>query len=120
MSRIVISFSVKEARDQLLNIGTVYTYRWRRRSFFKNEKGEVESTWASEGRGKPKIADVDIHEIGQFDIDDATDRYWKNSGFGSSTKWFMAAIEKMPPPIDPQDGWLFKVTVKSDTMRITP
>ena len=59
---MVISFSVKEAREQLLNKGIVYTYRWRRRAFFYNLKGHVESTWANEGRKKP-LSPKEIHSF---------------------------------------------------------
>lgn len=48
---MVISFSVLEARTQLLEHGEVYTYRWGRRAFFKKGKGKIESTWANSGRG---------------------------------------------------------------------
>ncbi len=37
---MVISFSIFEAREQLLNKGIVYTYRWTRRAFFRRELGE--------------------------------------------------------------------------------
>ncbi len=54
---MVISFSVKEARDQLMNKGVVYTFRWKKRK-------KTGKDWANAKRGTKKIADVFIEELG--------------------------------------------------------
>ena len=119
---MVISFSVKEARNQLLNKGVVYTFRWRRRAFFTKGKGDVEHTWANEGRTKPKLCYVDIHEIGEFDPDEVDKKtripnhpLWKYvefSGFESLLDW-ESAISDKAPPFGVTEGWLYKVTLQN-------
>ena len=108
---MVISFSVKEAREQLLNEGTVYTFRWTRRAFFFNLKGKIESTWANEKRGGKRIAYVDIEEIGEMPCDSTLMSYTPKSGFKNTWDW-QTKIMNMGNPHGNIDGWLYKVTLK--------
>lgn len=116
---MVIGFSVKEARDQLLNEGIVYTYRWHRRSFFSRGKGKVESTWANTGRRKSSIGDVDIEEIGQMDYSTENLKpYLHQSGFNKLWRWQEKIMNMNAIPTHP-DGWLYKVTLKSPEVKQT-
>ena len=108
---MVISFSVREAREQLLNLGEVYTFRWRRRSFFEKEKGDVESTWANAKRGGKRIDYVDIEEVGEFSCDDSLLPYSNKSGFDKIWKW-QNKIMNIGMPVLNSKGWLYKATLK--------
>jgi hypothetical protein len=106
---MVISFSVKEARDQLLNEGIVYTYRWRRRAFFRDEKGTQEYTWANAGRLGPRICNVVIEEIGQMEPDeDKLKPYADKSGFFNLASW-QVEINHLGWQWARAAGWLYKV-----------
>ena len=114
---MVIGFSVKEAREQLLNKGTVYTFRWKRRAFFAKEKGTIEHTWANKGRGKPSIGNVQIEEVRETDVNlDDLDPYYPQSGFESSMDWQGKIMLMLPYP-GCDDGWIYKVTLKSSEVR---
>lgn len=106
---MVISFSVLEARNQLLNEDFVYTFRWNRRAFFEKGKGEVESTWANAKRGGKRIAYVEIEEIGEMACDGALLPYASKSGFKRVWDW-QCKILDMGNPHGNIDGWLYKVT----------
>ena len=116
IKRMVISFQVPCVREYLLENGLVYTFRWRRRSFFKKGKGDVESTWANTGRGTKRIANVDIHEIGEFDSDEPTKKhvYLENSGFSEWFDWYNK-IEDMRPPFGFTKGWLYEVHLTEES-----
>lgn len=109
---MVISFSVKEARDQLLNEGIVYTYRWTRRAFFRKGLGSKEATWANAKRGTKRIADVWIEEVGQISETDL-DPYVSKSGFRDLILW-QNKIVVMGSPANLEDGWLYKVEVRKE------
>jgi len=94
---MVISFSVKEAREQLLNEEFVYTYRWKRRAFFAKEKGMVENTWANTGRGTSSIGNVNIEEIGQLPIV-GLHQYVSESGFDDTWGWQSKIIDMLGFP----------------------
>ena len=70
---MVISFSVLEAREHLLILGRVYTARKKRRK-------KTGRTWWNLKRGTIKAGDVDIIEIGEFQIKDLGP-YVDESGF---------------------------------------
>ena len=109
---MVISFSVPEARNQLLNEGVVYTFRWKRRSFFAKEKGESEHIWANAKRGQKRMAYVDIEETGQIRATwSALELYIKQSGFKDSIDWYLK-IQRMKPKRDLLKGWLYKVSLR--------
>jgi len=110
---MVISFSVKEAREQLMNEGLVYTFRWKRRSFFVKEKGVVESTWANAKRGGKRIAYVNIEEEANIKAEkEDLDPYNEKSGFSSVGKWWNKIYDMSNPYIIDDKGWLYKVTLK--------
>ena len=113
---MVISFSVKEARDQLLNKGFVYTFRWTRRAFFERNKGSIEYTWANEKRGKKKIADVIISEIGNYSCDNELSPFTSESGFKNTWDWQVKILEQANPHGN-IDGWLYGVTVYTQTRK---
>ena len=105
---MVISFSVPEAKKQLLEEGLVYTYRWRRRAFFKKELGVLEHTWVNEGRHKPSIGYVWIEEVGQIEANEENlEQYASKSGFYNVAAWVLTIIEL--GLLANRDGWLYKV-----------
>ena len=106
---IVISFSVLEARIQLLENGVVYTFRWKQRK-------QVGKDWANEKRGGKKIADVFIEEVAKFmpNMHPLID-YYKESGFSHWWMWFNKIMELKPKNHGP-DGWLYKVTLDSQQL----
>ena len=113
---IVISFSVPEARNQLLENGVVYTYRWKRRAFFEKGLGDLEHTWANEGRHKPSIGYVWIEEIGQIEANEENlEQYASKSGFYNVAEWVLTIIELGLRA--KRDGWLYKVTQVSQQLR---
>ena len=107
---MVISFSIYEAREQLLNKGIVYTYRWTRRAFFRKSKGNFEDTWANSKRGRKRIADVSIEEVGKLMYSEL-EPYVSQSGFKDLEKW-SRIILTMANPHGELDGYLYKVTLK--------
>jgi len=106
---MVIGFHVPEARSQLLEEGEVYTYRWKRRAFFRDHDGKAEYTWANSGRGTKKIADVKIIEIKQFDgtIEGNLEPYHLKSGFWNTASWCLEITEMGLRATD--NGWLYHV-----------
>jgi len=109
---LVISFSVPEARNQLLNEGTVYTYRWTRRK-------QIGKTWANSGRDTKKIADVFIEEMGQMEANEETlESYASDSGFHNVAEWVGVIID-LGWQWAKQEGWLYKVTRISQQLRKT-
>ena len=110
---MVISFSVKEVRDHLLNNGFVYTTR-------KNRRKQIGRTWWTKKRGQPKEGDVEITEIGDFYVRELTP-YVKESGFKSlgtwgdaiavTNRWKRKGILGVPQRAYIKI-WLYKVTLK--------
>ena len=114
---IVISFSVLEASNQLLENGVVYTFRWKRRSFFEKQKGSLEKTWANEKRGGKRIADVEIEEVGEINpLPVHLKPYLKQSGFADAWKWHDKIVAMEGPMFKPM-GWLYKVSRLSQQLR---
>lgn len=112
---MVIGFSVKEARDQLLNEGVVYTYRWERRTFFRKQLGEKEHTWANSGRRTKSIGDVWVEEIGQMEADEETlEQYASDSGFWNVAGWCSIIID-LGWQYAKEKGWLYKVTLQDSS-----
>lgn len=75
---MVISFTLENVRNQLLEHGVVYTLRDHRHKEGKD--------WANSGRTTKKIADVKITEIPFHSLC----RYMKHSGFNSVADWLIA------------------------------
>ena len=102
-----IQFSHPKARGHLLKHGHVYTFRTKRR---KREGRD----WASSGRGKPKIADVDIKLVKVLEgvLWRPLKGYVKDSGFASVAEW-VTAIVNMNPSISFSKGFLYHVEVIS-------
>ena len=107
----MISFSVQEARNQLLKEGIVYTFRWKRRK-------KTGKDWATDKRNNPKIADVYIEEIGRVRANwNDLEMYATQSGFKDAIQWYLQ-IQKMPHKGGLLWGWLYKVTIRSKGERI--
>lgn len=113
---MVITFTSEKAWAHLRDKGFVYTYRKnRRKAFEKLERtgrvlvGVID--WTSRGRGKPKISDVTIHEVGEMTPSGLV-IYVEWSGFGSWQKWFdeIQRLNNFNYSIT-QKGWLYKVTL---------
>ena len=102
---MVISFSVKEARNQLLNNGTVYTFRWNRRK-------KTGKDWANIKRGTKKICDVHIEEAGSITNLYQLKEYVEHSGFDHIGAW-ATVIMNMHKPGSEMIGWMYKVTLVS-------
>ena len=104
--KIVISFSIKEARDQLMNNGIVYTFRW-------NLRKRTGKDWAQVKRGTKKIADVHIEEIGLVKTIPDLKPYVGESGFDSLMTWRKAIMSTYKPSLMLPGGYLYKVTLVS-------
>ncbi len=101
---MVISFSVKEARDQLINEGEVYTFRWKKRRKTGND-------WAQVKRNTKKIADVFIDEPRLMESIYDLDPYVSKSGFKSRKAW-LDVIMKMNKRANDWMGYLYKVNLR--------
>lgn len=106
---MVISFSVKEARDQLMNEGEVYTFRWKKRI-------QTGKNWATAKRGTKKIADVFISEARLIETVSDLDPYVSKSGFKTRKEW-LDVIMKMKKRANDWTGYLYKVTLNSQQLR---
>jgi len=128
---VVISFSSEKPRQQLLDKKYVYTFRKnRRKAFIKAArhywrmplKNWGHKDWANEGRTKPRLCYVDIHEIGEFnphEVDPITKYlthplkiYFQLSGFNSLSGW-ESVISDKAPPFGATEGWLYKVMLQT-------
>ena len=116
---MVISFSIKEARDHLTSKGYVYTFRWSRRKQFKKleEQDPIKfkalrpciRDWANKGRGTRKICDVVIGEVGRFSPGGGDlENYVEWSGFNSWRDWYWVIME-LKPSGHGCEGYLYKV-----------
>jgi len=102
---MVISFSVPEARNQLLDKGFVYTFRWHER------KKRFEETWANTGRGKKKLVDVSVEFIKTIVPHPVNLKSFAlHSGFESEQEW-SEKIMCMQPRSKPRCGCLYRVIV---------
>ena len=99
---MVISFSVKEARDQLMNKGEVNTFRWKKRK-------KTGKNWANEKRGGKKIADVFIGEARLIETVSDLDPYLSKSGFKTRKEWVDVIMSMKLPPFY-MIGYLYKVS----------
>ena len=103
---IATCFSVAKARNQLLTKGVVYSFRTHKRKRLGND-------WVNSGRGKPKLADVFIHLVGEVDLSLsylALNEYVVKSGFESATEWFEEILGLNPK--GGLKGWIYKVELR--------
>jgi len=115
---MVISFTIEDARNQLRTEGMVYTFRWRRRAFFKNEKGAIEETWYNTQRTFPSLGYVTIEEICHLSpTSDDMLKYLPHSGFDDQAEWYEAIMGNINPHNYPhyKTGWLYRVSLKGDS-----
>ena len=116
-----ISFSVPQARNQLMNKEVVYTFRWARRAFFKKEKGSAERAWAKTKRTGPKIADVLIEEIDRIPVEtDYLEPFADESGFPSAEAWYDKIWAMTNPYTVNSHGYIYRVTRLSQQLRNDP
>lgn len=103
---MVIIFNVPEARNQLLENGIVYTYRWTPRK-------KTGDDWANSKRCTKKIADVYIEDYGETRCDEETLLpFAAESGFNDVNAWIKKILEKANPNGNIH-GHLYKVTQRS-------
>jgi hypothetical protein len=102
---MVIQFSDLKARKHLLEKGYVYTFRTKQRK-------RVGKDWASSGRGKPKVADVDIKLVKVLEgvLWRPLKDYVEDSGFKAVAEW-VTAIVNVNPSISCSRGFLYRVEV---------
>ncbi len=104
---MVISFSVKEARNHLLKEGFVYTFRWK-------ERKNIGKNWANKGRLKGKIANVYIHKPRLIETVSDLNIYVSGSGFKTKKEWFDVIMSmNIPKSMHGFIGYLYKVSVLS-------
>jgi len=93
-------------REYLLSEGEVYTFRLHRRLC-------TGKTWMNDRRGQPKIADVDVKEIGEFRVWDLRP-FADKSSFKTLAAWWMAIQSlngsRVKVTMNTR-GWLYKVTL---------
>lgn len=107
---IVIIFNVFEARNQLLENGVVFTYRWTPRK-------KTGADWANSKRCSKKIADVYIEDYGERSCDEfSLGSFASESGFKDTTSWIKKIMEKANPNGNSY-GHLYKVTRISQQLR---
>ena len=115
---MVISFTVFDARHQLLTQGVVYTFRWTRRSHFKNGKEGHEKTWATKKRGQPRMCNVIIEEMERIPIEaEFLDPYVDESGFDSAELWYNKIFSMSNPYNMDSHGYIYRVTLNSQQLR---
>jgi len=100
---LVISFFDKGVLEYFMKEGEVYTFRLRRRL-------QTGKTWMNDRRGGPKIADVDIIELGEYRVWDLRP-FLDKSSFTTLAAWFMAIRELQGSMIVSMNtrGWLYDV-----------
>lgn len=121
---MVITFTSDDAWNHFVDQGFVYTFRKNRRKAFMKLEAEGRVLvgvfdWTSRGRGKPKEADVTIHEIGEMTPSDLVD-YVEWSGFESWQKWFdeIQRLNNFNYSVT-QKGWLYKVALHNSSRTMT-
>ena len=115
---MVISFAVDNARNQLQTGGVVYTFRWKRRAFFKNEKGTIEQTWYNEQRNRHSLGNVTIEEVCYISpTSNDMLEYLPLSGFDDQAEWYEAIMGNISPHRYPlyKMGWLYRVSLRGDS-----
>jgi len=102
---MVIQFSDPKARKHLLEKAYVYTFRMKQR-----KRGGRD--WASSGRGKPKVADVDIKLVKVLEgvLWRPLKDYVKDSGFKAVAEW-VTAIVNVNSNVSCSRGFLYRVEV---------
>jgi len=93
-------FQSKKARKQLLEKGSVVSFRTNRRKHIDND-------WATDKRGGKTICNIFIEEISYMSGPDSLPPYVKESGFDSLEEW-ITEIRKLNK-YHIVSGWLYKV-----------
>lgn len=109
---MVITFSVKKARDQLLHQGIVYTFRWRKRNHHGND-------WMNQARNGNKVADVFVEFVKTISTHQQLKPFVKSSGFETLKDW-RSEIVKMMPTQKSSTGYLYRVTLRQPTIEEVP
>lgn len=108
--KMVMQFSDEKVRRHLMEKGFVYTFRIRKRK-------RVGKNWASEGRGKPKFADIYITFVKPAVLLSDLNPYVENSGFNSIGEW-IGAVTRVNPVFSDK-GYLYLVTLLNKSF-VTP
>ncbi|KKM63019.1 hypothetical protein LCGC14_1515730 [marine sediment metagenome] len=109
---MVIIFASPKPRARLLKGLIVYTARKRRRLQFVNHphpaNGSPLLDWANDGRTRPKIADVIIHEIGLIDTF-TLELFRPESGFKDMKEW-RSELKLLNPELQTTNKfWVYRV-----------
>ena len=107
---MVISFSIKKAREQLLRKGIVYTFRWRERIQLGND-------WCNAHRNGTKIADIFIEFVKQIDAHHELKPFLDTSGFDTLEEWRSEIVKQMPTQYKLR-GYLYRVTLRQPIKEI--
>ena len=100
---MAISFLNEGVLKYFMREGEVYTFRLNRRI-------QTGKTLMNDRRGGPKIADVDVREVGEYRVWDLRP-FLDKSSFRTLAAWFMAIRELQGSRIVSMNtrGWLYKV-----------
>ena len=104
---LVISFSHRGAMEYLMSEGEIYTFRLYRRS-------QTGKTWMNDIRGGSKVADVDVKEVGEFQVRDLRP-FLDKSSFKTLAAWWNAIQTLSGSRVVTMNtrGWLYKVMLVS-------
>ena len=109
---MVMSFSVKQAREFLFSNGFIYTFRTRKRKC-------VGKDWIRKGKkSKLKIADVYIEFVKQIKNGRELEPYAEHSGFATVQEW-ITQIYKLHYKRKTITGYLYKVTLSTYSYKTT-
>jgi hypothetical protein len=103
---MVMFFKCKKVRDYFLKNGLVYTVR--------RHRYRVGKDWASDGRGKHKICDIFIEEVGPVYEGgiDTLQGYVSRSGFADVSEW-VGEIFKLHKSDSLRGFYLYRVEAES-------
>ncbi len=109
---MVIIFASPKPRARLLEGKIVYTARKRRRLQFIHHPNPANGgpllDWANDGRTRPKIADVIIHEIGLIDTF-TMELFRPESGFKDMKEW-RSELKHLNPALEKTNKfWIYRV-----------
>ena len=103
---MVISFSNEGVFKYFLSEREVYTFRLRRRL-------QTGYTWMNDRRGGKKLADVDVKEVGEFQVKDLRP-FLDKSSFKTLASWWSALQILSGSRVVTMNtrGWLYKVMLR--------
>jgi hypothetical protein len=96
---MVMIFISREAREQLLKKGHT----------FRTKRHKVGRDWATDGRGRPKICNVQVEFVKEVNGVNGLTEFVDGSGFSHLWHW-IAEIKRLNPKINSVKGYLYLVT----------